>query len=75
MIEHFLKRLGAGEGVLRGLLKKVEKFFFMRSEVKHPSRPFASSRLVINRGAKPLSMKCYGNITEMLQELSIEASS
>ncbi len=41
MIEHFLESLGAGECVLRRLLEKVEKLFFVGNEVKQASRPFA----------------------------------
>ena len=67
MIEHLLESLGAGERVLRRLLKEVEKLFFVRNEVKQGSLPFGQSRIVLNRRAKPLSMKCYDNMTKILR--------
>jgi hypothetical protein len=35
IFEHCVKRLRAGEGVLRGFFEQVKEFLFMRDEVKH----------------------------------------
>jgi hypothetical protein len=69
MIEHFLEGLGASERVLCRLLKKVEKLFFVGSEIKHAGRPFTHGTrglyLTATKSAcQEMLRQYYGNVTK-----------